>query len=193
MPEPKISRHCPTCHVLIRDQAFFCPQCGNKLERPKSPPAEESSEIHVTEEIIIDGNQTLTESDFRARAKEKKAPPAEESAEIHDTEEIIIDSDQTLTEWDFRGKNKEKKAPEDAGKPQTRQRALGEVGSKIQRVTTKARDVEGDVKQRVQKFREISSVVIDEASYDPSLRFVLVAAVLFVLFLVIGLLNKLIG
>ena len=60
-------------------------------------------------------------------------------------------------------------------------------------MTTKARDVEGDVKQRVQKFREISSVVIDEASYDPSLRFVLVAAALFVLFLVIVLLNRFIG
>ena len=36
------------------------------------------------------------------------------------------------------------------------------------------------------------SLVIDEAAYDPSLRFVLVAAVAFVLFLVIVLLNKLI-
>jgi hypothetical protein len=156
MPEPKIFRRCPTCHVTIRDQAFFCPQCGNKLDRPQTGPTEDSSKIHDTEEIIIDGGKTLTESDFRAR-------------------------------------NKGKKAPNEAGKPQTRTRALGEVGSKIQRVTTKARDVEGDVKQRVQKFREMSSVVIDEASYDPSLRFVLVAAALFVLFLVIVLLNKLIG
>jgi hypothetical protein len=38
--------------------------------------------------------------------------------------------------------------------------------------------------------REISGVVIDEAGYDPSLRFVLVAVVLFVLFLIIVLLNK---
>jgi hypothetical protein len=67
------------------------------------------------------------------------------------------------------------------------------VGTRIQRATTKARDVEGNVVQRVQKFREISSVVIDEAGYDPSLRFVLVAAVLFVLFIVIVLLNKVIG
>ena len=56
--------------------------------------------------------------------------------------------------------------------------------------TTLARDVEGDVLHRVQKVRQISGVVLDEAGYDPSLRFVLVAAVLFVLFLVIVLLNK---
>ena len=73
------------------------------------------------------------------------------------------------------------------------QAALGAVGAKIQRATTIARDVEGGVTHRVQKVREISSVVIDEAGYDPSLRFVLVAAVLFVLFLFIVLLNKLIS
>ena len=73
------------------------------------------------------------------------------------------------------------------------QAALGAVGAKIQRATTLARDVEGNVIHRVQKAREISSVVIDEAGYDPSLRFVLVAAILFFLFLVIVLLNKLIS
>ena len=66
-------------------------------------------------------------------------------------------------------------------------------GSKIQRVTNKARHVEDDVKQRVQKYREISSAVIDEASYDPSLRFVLVVIGLLVLFVIIVVLNKLIG
>ena len=162
MPEPTIARRCPTCHVSIRDQAFFCPQCGNKLDRPHSKPAEDSPGIHDTESI-------------------------------HDTEEIVIDGGKTLTESDFRARNKETKAPGKTEKPRIRPRLPGEVGSKIQRVTTKARDVEGDVKQRVQKFREMSSVVIDEASYDPSLRFVLVAAALFILFLVIVLLNKFIG
>jgi uncharacterized protein (UPF0210 family) len=45
---------------------------------------------------------------------------------------------------------------------------------------------------RVEKFRQISSAVIDEAAYDPSLRFVLVAVVLFVLFLILLLLSELI-
>jgi hypothetical protein len=69
---------------------------------------------------------------------------------------------------------------------------VGKVRDKIQRATTLARDVEGDVKHRVQKVRQMSSVVLDEAGYDPSLRFVLVAAVLFLLFLLVLLLNKLI-
>jgi hypothetical protein len=76
------------------------------------------------------------------------------------------------------------------GQRKARQAAIGAVGAKIQRATTKARSVEGDVINRVHKVREISGVVLDEAGYDPSLRFVLVAAILFVLFLVIVLLNK---
>ena len=44
----------------------------------------------------------------------------------------------------------------------------------------------------VEKLRQISTIVIDEAAYDPSLRFVLVAAVLFILFLVILIVSELI-
>lgn len=69
---------------------------------------------------------------------------------------------------------------------------VGKVRDKIQRATTLARGVEGDMKHRVQKVRQMSSVVLDEAGYDPSLRFVLVAAALFLLFLLVLLLNKLI-
>jgi len=55
------------------------------------------------------------------------------------------------------------------------------------------REVSGDDElNRVEKFRQVSSAVIDEAAYDPSLRFVLVAAALFVLFLVLLLLSELI-
>lgn len=49
------------------------------------------------------------------------------------------------------------------------------------------------VRGRVEKFRKVSSVVIDQAAYDPSLRFLLVAAALFLLFLVLLLLSKVIG
>jgi hypothetical protein len=77
-----------------------------------------------------------------------------------------------------------------AARSSVSQTTRGAMGAKIQRATTLARDVEGDVIHRVQKVREISNVVLDEAGDDPSLRFVLVAAVLFLLFLVIVVLNR---
>lgn len=52
--------------------------------------------------------------------------------------------------------------------------------------------IKEDGLNRVEKFRQISGAMIDEASYDPSLRFVLVAAVLFVLFIFLLLLSELI-
>ena len=45
------------------------------------------------------------------------------------------------------------------------------------------------VRSRVETLR----VVIDQAAYDPSLRFILVGAVLFVIFLVLLILSKVIG
>lgn len=52
---------------------------------------------------------------------------------------------------------------------------------------------EDGVRARVEKLRKVSSVVIDQAAYDPSLRFLLVAAVFFLLFIVLLILSKVIG
>ena len=49
------------------------------------------------------------------------------------------------------------------------------------------------VKSRVEKLRHVSAVVIDQAAYDPSLRFLLVAAAFFILFLVLLIMSKVIG
>ena len=49
------------------------------------------------------------------------------------------------------------------------------------------------VRARVEHIRKVSSVMIDQAAYDPSLRFLLVAAAFFLLFLVLLILSKVIG
>jgi hypothetical protein len=49
------------------------------------------------------------------------------------------------------------------------------------------------VRGRVEKLRKVSSVVIDQAAYDPSLRFLLVAAAMFLLFLILLILSKVLG
>jgi hypothetical protein len=50
-----------------------------------------------------------------------------------------------------------------------------------------------NVRERVEKIRHVSHVVIDQAAYDPSLRFLLVAAVLFLLFIVLVIISKVLG
>ena len=53
--------------------------------------------------------------------------------------------------------------------------------------------VADNVRERVEKIRHVSSVVIDQAAYDPSLRFLLVAALLFLLFIVLVIVSKVLG
>ena len=53
--------------------------------------------------------------------------------------------------------------------------------------------VEESLLPRVEKLRQASNVVLDEASYDPSLRFVLIAIALFLVFLVLLLASKVLG
>ena len=50
-----------------------------------------------------------------------------------------------------------------------------------------------NVRDRVEKIRHVSSAMIDQAAYDPSLRFLLVAALLFLLFIVLVILSKVLG
>ena len=52
---------------------------------------------------------------------------------------------------------------------------------------------EHGVRSRVEHIRKVSSVMIDQAAYDPSLRFLLVAAAFFILFLVLLIMSKVIG
>lgn len=56
-----------------------------------------------------------------------------------------------------------------------------------------AKATEDQTLGRVEKIKKVSFVMIDQAAYDPSLRFVLVTAVLFVLFLILMLLSKVLG
>ena len=113
MSEPEIARRCSHCGVSLRQNASFCPQCGEQLGEAKIA------------ETPIPENPTPVQTPV--------AHPAVPTG------------------------------------------------------------VAGNVRERVEKIRHVSSVVIDQAAYDPSLRFILVAAVIFVLFLLLLILSKVIG
>lgn len=173
MTQPEIARRCPSCGVSIRTPALFCPQCGVELPQQNF---ERTQPLFAPtlEDTIFEPAPTGADQDVEARQETPNVSPGNSSTDA--AKEVAVQVPAVET------------AKVSAG-----QTALGAVGSRIQRATTLARDVEGDVIHRVQKVREISSVVLDEAGYDPSLRFVLVAAALFILFLVIVLLNRFIN
>jgi len=72
--------------------------------------------------------------------------------------------------------------------------AEAEEVSMRHRVTVAAREaVEGKIGPRVEKLRHASNAMFEEATDDPSLRFVLVALALFLLSLLLLFLNHLLG
>jgi hypothetical protein len=66
-------------------------------------------------------------------------------------------------------------------------------GRMRQRAASVGASVGGNLRPRVEKLREASTVVFDEASDDPGLRFVIIAALLFLLFLFILLFSYILG
>jgi hypothetical protein len=64
---------------------------------------------------------------------------------------------------------------------------------KFQRASSVARGALEDNVKRVEKIHHVSTAMLEEASYDPSLRFVLVAVGLFVVFVILLVLSKVMG
>lgn len=206
MSDPEIARRCPACGASIREIALFCPQCGDAL--PKRDEAEPSS-LFAAELTTTKNTAPLEDADGPMPTSMSDTIAIERPESLSDT--VAIERPQQPTPQPptpqqptpqqprmsdtiaiARPKKSQPRvsqksaAPPQADAPRVR----AAVGTKLQRAGSIARGVEGDVKHRVQKVRKMSSVVIDEAGYDPSLRFVLVAAGLFVLFVIIMLLNR---
>src|SRR5215211_8196617 len=100
MSEPEIARRCTACGASVRQNAMFCPQCGN--------PIPQAATVTTATETIVDTAPTQALDPV-------PRPPG-------------------------------RRVPEDG------------------------------VRARVEKLQKFSSIVIDQAAYDPSLRFLLVAA-----------------
>lgn len=170
----EISHRCPSCGAAIRDRdALFCPECGKPLSaKPKDPDAgdsPDSSTKSAAGEIVVVA--PVSSGD------DAKTPPVNEAAEPAEPAVAASPQDDPNTPPAHRRGEK------------TRERL--HRASEVARGVT--RGVMEEPAKRVEKIRQASTVVIEEASYDPSLRFVLVALGLFVVFLVLLVLSKVMG
>jgi hypothetical protein len=77
-----------------------------------------------------------------------------------------------------------------AGMPPQQAATRGGIG---RRAATVGASVGENLRPRVEKLREASTVVFDEATDDPGLRFVIIAALLFFVFLFIFLFSYILG
>jgi uncharacterized Zn finger protein (UPF0148 family) len=200
MSEPEIARRCPTCGASIRQVALFCPQCGNAQPQPQphasadAEPQSTSKETAPLQEAEIAASEkSMSDTIAIERPQEAAETPGHSllmsaTIAVEKTDETPQAPANPPSMSDTIAIERPVEKPKASASAGVRKA----VGGQLQRANTLARGVEGDVNRRVQKVRQISSVVLEEAGDDPGLRFVLVAAIVFILFLAIVLLNKLI-
>lgn len=173
--QPEISHRCPSCGASVRDRdALFCPECGKPLSaKPKSTEASDSHDSSTKPEA-----GEIVEASPASSVSEAAAPALTESIEAATTSSAAtgMKDDSSVPPAHRRGEK-------------TRERL--HRASEVARGVT--RGVIEEPAKRVEKIRQASTVVIEEASYDPSLRFVLVALGLFIVFVILLVLSKVMG
>lgn len=168
MSDPEIARRCLACGATIRDRALFCPQCGNAVG-DETKKLDESADVYT--QSLHQATQDLSAETHTQPLNRLSQDPTVEDRTIP---EPVAATHPLITQ-----------PPSD--------HPMTQPSTRLQRAAAGAKEFEGDVIQRVDQIRRVSSVVIDQASHDPSLRFILVAASLFILFLTILIMSKLIG
>jgi hypothetical protein len=186
---PEISHRCPFCGVSVRDRdALFCYECGKPLAgKPKKSEAAETGEVSDAAAGAPDNPQpppVAEETAVEAKADEEANPPAIEPVVAATDKPEPAKSESSL------------KPDENTSTPPAARRG-DKTRERLHRASEVARGVTRGVieepAKRVEKIRHVSNVVIEEASYDPSLRFVLVALALFVVFVILLVLSKVMG
>ena len=177
-PQPRISHRCHSCGVAIREQAMFCPECGRPLSQASK----------------------VAEPEVVAQAS---APPPAEKPPIDEPAEAALQASSSPPELSSalsaETKALESSSTHEAQKTKPRIASTSHPGKvertkeKLHRASSAARDAIEENVKRVDKIRHVSTAMIEEASYDPSMRFVLVALALFVVFVILLVLSKVMG
>jgi predicted nucleic acid-binding Zn-ribbon protein len=164
---PEISHRCASCGASIRDfgeRAMFCPECGKPIADATQETSQSESERDVMEPA----------------AGENPAAAAAAPPNVVNTK--LAESDST--------DSAEKSAPKADG---ARHSARERTRETLHRASSAARGAIEDNVKRVEKIHHVSTVMLEEAHYDPSLRFVLVALGLFIVFVILLVLSKVMG
>lgn len=152
---------------------MFCPECGKPLTRPRAGDNASRDATPPIPTIAADSSWTGPELAGTHEAQ-PAAPPIEAAVQPEK-----VNANPLKTE------NKPTQTNEPGSRERTRE--------KFQRASSVARGALGDNVKRVEKIHHVSTAMLEEAAYDPSLRFVLVALGLFVVFVILLVLSKVMG
>lgn len=179
---PEISHRCPACGVSIRgsdERALFCPECGKPLVTGETPETNTVSE-----------NANGTDENQSQPVVSRADDSAVESAAVSDAVPEQPRVDEPLKHETPELSTADVASPVIDPAKATRHGARDRTRETLHRASTVARGAIEDNVKRVEKIHHVSSVMFEEAHYDPSLRFVLVALGLFLVFVLLLVLSK---
>lgn len=146
---------------------MFCPECG----KPLAPAA------------------TVTEPDAAVLPPALTPPADAEPVAVHETQAPAPSLEPALVAANHETAADKTVKPDEPGPHGARERTR----AGLHRASTVARGAIEDNVKRVEKIHHVSTAMIEEAHYDPSLRFVLVALGLFAVFIILLVLSKVMG
>lgn len=168
MSQPEISRRCLSCGASVRAGARFCPQCGAAVKDG----AHESP----------GGNQTA------ADAWPASAPEAPSRREVKSAFETWREEARQTTPQATAATARHEVVDEGVGGPNVAAAAEEGRGAGVVAEGARLRRAGAVVKEnimpRVERMRDEALVVLEETPDDAGLRFVAVAVVVFLLFLI---------
>ena len=178
--QPEILRRCNSCGASTAEGSMFCPECGQALSANSSPEKAEPA----TESEPFAEESGVTTPEVHSDATEPSSENSPASATLQPTAPI----EPLASDANAIGNEVESQPPAAASATKVER-----TRERLQRASSVARGaIEQNVK-RADKIRHVSSAMLEEAHYDPSLRFVLVALGVFVVFLLLLLLSKVMG
>jgi hypothetical protein len=168
--QPEISARCSSCGAAVREPAMFCPECGKPMAPASTqakPPAADEISPPTSAPAAITEPVTADETQSTAKAAELAGPTVAVATAANKTGQ--------------------------PAEPAVAHGARERTRERLHRASSVARGAIEDNVKRVEKIHHVSTAMIEEAHYDSSLRFVLVALGLFVVFIVLLILSKVMG
>jgi predicted nucleic acid-binding Zn-ribbon protein len=182
---PEILHRCASCGASIRDAAMFCPECGKPLApvSPTEPTANApQDELHPANaetpgRVAPSSTERVESSEGPLGGSSVKSAFAPENVKTNP----------------INRRNQTDHPAEPGARPGTRERTRERLHRASSVASSVARGALGDNVKRVEKIHDFSTAMLEEAHYDPSLRFVLVALGLFIVFVILLILSKVMG
>ncbi|MFN2597051.1 MAG: hypothetical protein ABR563_07690 [Pyrinomonadaceae bacterium] len=203
--EPEIARRCLACGAAVRGAARFCPQCGQPLahgaraageggagataERANAASAQPTTRAPLADEAARVAAQISGRLDARpADVRDANAPAADENAPAADenASPSVVSAPPPVQSSPSSPTPPPGEPPPAAdvraAQPFGGVRAAGRVRERAAAVGAVVGET---LRPRAEKLRERSVVVLDEAADDPGVRYVVVAAALTVVALIL--------